>query len=56
MACDGLGVRLDEELEKQVENLLGKDSLGYLAARPNVRGNGGNGNGNGNGRNGAYRR
>ncbi|MEJ5343010.1 MAG: DNA polymerase III subunit alpha [Thermogutta sp.] len=56
MACDGLGVRLDEELEKQVENLLGKDSLGYLAARPNLRGNGGNGNGNGNGRNGAYRR
>jgi DNA polymerase-3 subunit alpha len=54
MACDGLGVRLDEELEKQLESLLGKDSLGYLAARPNVRGNGGNGNGNA--RNGSYRR
>lgn len=49
MACDGLGIRLDEKLEQEVENLLGRDSLAYLAARPALRGNG---NGGGNGRNG----
>lgn len=58
MACEGWGVSLDEELERQVERLLGHQAICYLAGRPTLRNGNGNGNGNGhsNNKNGYHRR
>lgn len=49
MACDGLGVRADDELERQIERLLGEQAICYLAGRPSPRNGNGNGHRNGNG-------
>jgi DNA polymerase-3 subunit alpha len=56
MACEGWGVSLDEELERQVERLLGTQAICYLAGRPALRNGNGNGNGHGNAANGHNRR
>ncbi|HOA52702.1 MAG TPA: DNA polymerase III subunit alpha, partial [Thermogutta sp.] len=56
MACDGMGVTLDTDLEQQIEKLLGQQAICYLAGRFSLRNGNGNGNGHANGKNGSMRR
>ncbi|MGQ9564455.1 MAG: DNA polymerase III subunit alpha, partial [Thermogutta sp.] len=51
MACEGWGISLDERLERQIENLLGRQAICYLPGRPTLRNGNGSGNGNGYGNN-----